>query len=97
MTMTQQAPRAKAWCVVAALGGAFSAGAGCHAPEPARHPVARVAPFDLDCPREQLSYTQIDDKTWGVTGCGRRAKYIEVCRPLDMDALTEDRCRWIRN
>jgi hypothetical protein len=47
---------------------------------PKRHPVAVRAPFDLDCPREQLAYQRLDPKTMGVSGCGRRATYIRVCR-----------------
>ena len=37
-----------------------------------------MAPFDLDCPREQLEYTPIDSGTWGVTGCGKRTAEIDI-------------------
>ena len=47
---------------------------------PKRHPVAVRAPFDLNCPREQLVYQRLDPRTMGVSGCGRRATYIRVCR-----------------
>ena len=55
----------------------------CGTPEPQtpkRHPVAVRAPFDLNCPREQLVYQRLDSATMGVSGCGRRATYIRVCR-----------------
>jgi hypothetical protein len=59
---------------------------GCREPEaqapqtPKRHPVAVRAPFDLDCPREQIVYQRLDARTMGVSGCGRRATYIRACR-----------------
>src|SRR5262245_48288002 len=74
---------------------------GCGAPEPQapkRHPVAVRAPFDLDCPREQLAYQRLDPKTMGVSGCGRRATYILICRDrIDKESLRIDtyvECTW---
>ncbi len=63
----------------------------------ADHPIVRMAEFDLSCPKKQLLYSHIDDNTWGVVGCGRRAKYVRVCRQVWHGLLLEDECRWIQN
>jgi hypothetical protein len=47
---------------------------------PKPHPVLAVAPFDLDCPVDQLRLTVLNKKNVGVTGCGRRARYHLICR-----------------
>jgi hypothetical protein len=59
---------------------AFGCGGAPESQTPKRHPVAVRAPFDLNCPREQLVYQRLDTRTMGVSGCGRRATYIRVCR-----------------
>lgn len=41
-------------------------------------PVVQRAPFDLDCPAEQLTYKNLGSYVIGVTGCGRRATYKAV-------------------
>lgn len=70
----------------------------CAAPQKkVEHPIVRMAQFDLNCPREQLSYTQIDEGTWGVVGCGRRTKYVRVCRQVGEGWLLHDECRWVAN
>jgi hypothetical protein len=61
-----------------------------------------MAQFDLECPREQLRYTQIDQGTWGVEGCGKRTKYIKTCRQVVEAAplvgwVPHDECRWVQN
>lgn len=95
-----RAAQAGGWFVVAVFVGGLFASAGCGGPEPpAKHPVVSVAPFDLDCPEKELSYTQIDENTMGVTGCGKRAKYVQICDPPSSDivgALSRG-CRWLRN
>jgi hypothetical protein len=45
------------------------------------------ASFDLGCPTEQVKLTEIDLRTAGVDGCGRRATYI-----FNDDAVT-----WMMN
>ena len=57
------------------------------------HPISRMAQFDLNCPRAKLSFTILDENTVGATGCGRRIRYVRVCRQGDLD---ED-CRWMAN
>jgi hypothetical protein len=63
----------------------------------AEHPIVKMAMFDLDCPRDQLQYTQIDAATWGVAGCGRRTKYVRVCRQVWVGGPLVDECRWMQN
>jgi hypothetical protein len=56
-----------------------------------------MAAFDLQCPKAQLSYTQIDRGTWGVTGCGKQTKYVRLCRQVGSGWMIEDDCRWVQN
>jgi hypothetical protein len=51
-----------------------------------------MATFDLDCPREQLEYVKIDEGTWGVSGCGKRTKYVRICRQVGFRYIS-DECR----
>jgi hypothetical protein len=39
----------------------------------------RVA-FDLGCPADRIVVTPLGDDTWGVSGCGKKAAYINVPR-----------------
>lgn len=55
--------------------------------------VAR-AQFDLDCPEKDLRVVPLDSKTRGVTGCGKRATYLEVC---DLTGWGPMNCRWVLN
>jgi len=67
------------------------AGLGCATNEV--NPLIKRAIFDLDCPREQLSWRKIDDHTFGVRGCGQKATYIQSFRGAGM----YDECVWVRN
>jgi hypothetical protein len=62
--------------------------------------LSKRAAFDLNCPARELMATNIDEKTIGVRGCGKRTVYISVCenvRPAGMGLLSEEEeCRWIR-
>ena len=86
-------------CLAVACGGPPES----EAPKgPKRHPVAVRAPFDLNCPREQLSYNRLDKKTMGVAGCGRRATYVRVCHDRIGDSWgnhvsTYVECSWMLN
>ena len=53
------------------------------------------ASFDLGCPEAQLKITTIDDRTKGVSGCGRRAAYIEQCNHDRFGDAEE--CTWVAN
>jgi hypothetical protein len=41
--------------------------------------LSKRAAFELECPAEQLEIVEIDTRTRGVSGCGRRAVYVETC------------------
>lgn len=79
-------------------------GVGCaHA---TREQLARRASFDLDCAEGQLEMVEIDSRTVGVRGCGRKAVYIEDCRQgamaqgtaQQMQASTYEKdCTWVLN
>lgn len=69
----------------------LSLASGCGAP--VENLVTR-AQFDLDCPERELRVHTLDDKTRGVTGCGKRATYIEMC---DMTGMGPINCRWVLN
>ncbi len=52
--------------------------------------LVRRAQFDLQCANEELAFTPIDNRTQGVSGCGRQATYVEVCQPGSS-------CTWVLN
>jgi len=54
--------------------------------------VLQRADFDLDCEKESLTLKELDHRTYGVSGCGKRATYVVegVCLP-------GDRCQAIMN
>lgn len=52
------------------------------------------AQFDLNCPERDIRVQMLDDKTRGVTGCGKRATYLEVC---DTTGWGNMNCRWVLN
>lgn len=57
--------------------------------------LTRRASFDLNCPTSNLRYRQIDDRTQGVSGCGKRATYVESCEGPRTSANTN--CTWLIN
>jgi hypothetical protein len=61
------------------------------------HPIVNMAVFDLNCPKPQLTYTQLDDKNWGVAGCGRRVRYVKVCRKSGYGMYYSEDCQWVAN
>jgi len=70
------------------LGIAITTGA-C-ASVPIREQLLPRAPFDLNCPAEQVEVTQRDPVTAGASGCGRRITY--VARSCGFT-----RCSWAAN
>jgi hypothetical protein len=57
--------------------------------------LARRASFDLECSADALKYSDIDWRTIGVAGCGKRAVYLESCDgPRESGSTT---CTWIIN
>jgi hypothetical protein len=87
--------------IAAGVGLLLSLGASACAPppppKPVEHPIVRLAMFDLDCPRNEIEYTQINETTWGVSGCGKRTKYMRVCRQVWTGHFASDECRWVQN
>jgi hypothetical protein len=41
-----------------------------------RDAVLTRAPFDLDCPRDQINVDELGDRTFGARGCGKKATYL---------------------
>jgi hypothetical protein len=66
----------------------------CAAPQRKEHPIVNLAVFDLNCPKAQLTYAQIDEKNWGVAGCGQRVRYVEMCR---RNQYNLEECQWVSN
>jgi hypothetical protein len=63
--------------------------AGCGPTMEQMHAKLRTrAAFDLDCPEDQLSLTDLDQSTSGAAGCGRRASYLGICSGFA--------CTWVR-
>jgi len=57
--------------------------------------LTRRASFDLNCPTSNLRYRQIDDRTQGVSGCGKRATYVDSCEgPREGPNIN---CTWLIN
>lgn len=56
--------------------------------------LVKRASFDLGCPEAQLDVVEIDQRTRGVKGCGKRATYVETCDNLGQGAHN---CTWIMN
>lgn len=78
--------------------GAWALATGaCATPRQVEHPIVPMAVFDLNCPKTQLAFTQIDEGTWGVTGCGRRSKYLRICHSTGGLYFSGEECRWIAN
>lgn len=64
--------------------------------------LAPRASFDLKCPREDLTYTEIDDETQGVSGCGKQATYMWTCNTNGFvrsgsGVFPVRKCQWVRN
>lgn len=51
------------------------------------------ASFDLGCPKDQLTIVDIDDRTRGVSGCGKKSVYLYVCQT----AGAPSSCTWVLN
>jgi hypothetical protein len=66
----------------------------------------RRASFDLDCPEGELEVVELDERTKGVRGCGRRATYIEHCDRVYTEqtigaqssgSTAKTDCTWVMN
>ena len=74
----------------------LAAGACATAPEE-EHPIVRMAVFDLNCPRDKLSFTRISEDAVGASGCGRRIKYVRLCREAYVGRFADEECQWVSN
>ena len=54
------------------------------------------AAFDMSCPENQLQVIELDGRTQGVTGCGRRNTYVESCEQYGRTA-GKTGCTWVLN
>jgi hypothetical protein len=72
--------------------------AACHGPEPLRP----RASFDLDCPEDSITVTELGGDTYGASGCGRRGTYVWSCYAKSYvmsgtTAIPVKKCQWVRN
>jgi hypothetical protein len=71
-------------------------GAGCAITYPIpRDRLLNRAAYDLECPKEALHVTKLDEETRAVHGCGHRATYVLICDAA-VDNVTR-RCTWLAN
>jgi len=57
----------------------FAAGVAVSSCAASREALVSRASFDLRCPDSEVKVVEIDARTRGVEGCGRRLTYIESC------------------
>lgn len=72
----------------------LAAVSGCVA-EASKDTLRRRASFDFKCAAKLLRAQEIDERTYGVRGCSKRAIYVEQCDGPRSDADTT--CTWILN
>jgi hypothetical protein len=61
---------------------------------PTEHLTQRAS-FDLNCPESQINVVDLGGKTKGVTGCGKKATYVETCTGQKGEFATT--CSWVLN
>jgi hypothetical protein len=78
------------------VAAAFLTSVGCATTYPSpRERLLNRAAYDLDCAREWLTVTKIDEETRAVRGCGQQATYVLICDgPVDH---VMRRCTWLVN
>ena len=76
-----------------ALGGLALLGSCAVASAPAASPyeLELRSAFDLDCPAAWVHTYQLDERTVGAAGCGRRLTYVETCE----QERGAERCTWV--
>ncbi len=55
---------------------------------------ARAA-FDFECSEGSVRIVEIDSRTRGASGCGKRATYVQECDGPKNNMMTE--CTWVQN
>ena len=53
----------------------------------------RRVQFDLDCPADKITFTKMDSRTVGVSGCGKKAVYVEDCK--NGSFWDNNPCTWV--
>jgi hypothetical protein len=53
------------------------------------------AAFDMNCEQAELTITEIDNRTRGVEGCGKRATYVKACSTNRWTGVMD--CTWLLN
>lgn len=65
-----------------AIGASLACAAG-PVPEKDVSSLRTRAALDLSCPEERLVIQKIDETTRGVSGCGKRATYLNRAKPCE--------------
>jgi hypothetical protein len=60
-----------------------------------RDRLLKRAAFDLDCTKDELTVVNIDARTRGVRGCGRKVTYVESCDAPPTAMIRN--CTWVLN
>jgi hypothetical protein len=66
-------------------------------------PLGPRAAFDLNCPPDQLRYTDLGNDAWGARCDDRRATYRWSCNVSEIDTnpagrvKSKGKCDWVRN
>jgi hypothetical protein len=77
------------------MAAAFFGVAGCATGPTSRDKLLRRAAFDLNCTKDEMSVTKLDERTRGVRGCGRQATYVQSC-DAPPTAIVRN-CTWVMN
>ena len=64
---------------------------GCGAASPEQ--LKTRAAYEMSCPEDDLTLTELGDDTTGVTGCGKKQVYVQDCQ--GQGAMRE--CKWVLN
>ena len=75
--------------------GTILGGVACATGPTSRDRLLKRAAFDLNCTKDELSITKLDDRTRGVRGCGHKATYIETCDGPPTSFVRN--CTWVMN
>lgn len=60
--------------------------------------VISKAVWDLDCSKENINVLKINDTSYGVKGCGKKASYIMInCQSTPLNGDWADKCTAILN
>jgi hypothetical protein len=86
--------RSWAWLGLVVCSSLAAYTAGCATQPSPRDRLLKRAAFDLKCTKDELSVTKLDDRTRGVSGCGRQATYVSSC---NTHGMMQYNCTWVMN